>query len=270
MFEFPATIEVEKIPAEYRICYDDSGNFLESATHIRDAIVGLDKTVTNLRAEASRNKKNGNETIVAVNALLAETGVESVEALGVHIVGLNDTITAKGKINPDKIREEVENGFKKQIADLNTQLANSGSLLNNTVLGRDTAEAIAKHGGNSDLLSPYVRSQLDMVEDNGAMQVRVKDKDGDYVGDGKGGWMTVDAYVGSLKENPTFQGAFAARQTGPGGGGTPPNNPGGTPPPGGKPADKTPAQKISDGLKARGMGAPQNRQAGAPTPPGMD
>lgn len=274
-FTFPAQITIAEVPAEFRICYDDEGNFLEAATHIRDAIVGLDKTVSNLRAEADRNKKNGNETITAVNTLLSEVGVDTVEALGEHIVTLNETITAKGKINPDKIRAEVEEGYKKQITDLNTQLTTQGSLMKETVLGRDVAEAVAKHGGNSSLLNPFVRTRLTMVEENGKMEIRVLDQDGDYVGDGKGGWQSVDAFVGGLKDNPDFHGAFAARQPGPGGGGTPPNGQQqpqrhGQPLPGGpQKVEKTPTQKITDGLRARGMGVPQ-RVAGAATPPGMD
>ena len=274
MFEFPDTVDdISKVPAEYRMLYDDSGNLLEAAHGIRDAVLGLNKTVKNLRTEADRNKKNSNETVTAVNALLSEVGVESVEALGEHITGLNDTIASKSKVNPDKIREEVENSFKKQLADKDGEISTMSTLLKNTVLGRDVAEAVAKHGGNGDLLGPYVRTRLTMVEEGGKMEVRVLDGDGDFMGDGKGGWMTVDAFVGSLKEDTTFHGAFQARHDGPGGGGTPP---GGGQGPGQQQqrqqqnqGDKTSQQKIADGLRNRGFGG-QQRVAGAATPPGME
>ena len=273
MFDFPDTVDdISKVPAEYRMLYSDDGALLESAHGIRDSVLGLNKTVVNLRKEADRNKKTGNDTITAVNALMSEVGVESIEGLVEHISGLNETIATKGKINPEKIREEIENGFKKQITDLNAQLSTKDGLLHNTILGRDVAQAVAKHGGNADLLSPYVATRLKMVEDNGTMQVRVLDADGDFVGDGKGGWQSVDAFVGSLKENPTYHGAFAAQQQGPGGSGTPPNgqqNNQQRQQQNNQQQPKSAAQKISDGLRARNMG-PQSRVAGAATPPGMD
>jgi hypothetical protein len=271
MFEFPDEIEdLTKVPAEYRMLYSEEGKLLETAHGIRDAVLGLNKTVKNLRTEADRNKKNSNEVVTAVNTLLSEVGVDTVEALSEHIGTLNETIATRSKINPDKIRAEVEEGYKKQITDLNTSITEKDSLLKNTVLGRDVAEAVAKHRGNSDLLSPYVRSRLAMVEEGGKMHVRVTDQDGDYIGDGKGGWMTVETFVGSLKENPTYQGAFDARG-GPGGSGTPPQ---GQQQPAGQQrqnqqAPLTPTQKIAAGLKQRGFGGHQ-RTAGAQTPPGME
>jgi hypothetical protein len=110
-----------------------------------------------------------------------------------------------------------------------------------------------------------------MVEENGVMHVRVKDADGDFIGDGKGGWMSPEAFVGTLKENPKFQGAFAPSTPGPGGMGTPPNQQ----PPGARQqqpgnVEKTPAQKITDGLRQRGMGPKAQTTVGAQTPPGMD
>jgi hypothetical protein len=274
MWDFPDKVEdVSKIPAEYRMLYSEEGALLDTAKGIRDSLVGLDTTVGNLRKEADRNKKQGNDVVIAVNALLTEIGVESVEGLGEHIVTLNETIATKGKINPEKIREEIEAGYKKQITDLNGALTAKDVVLSNTILGRDVAQAVAKHGGNSDLLSPYVTTRLKMVEEKGIMEIRVLDADGDFVGDGKGGWQTPETFVGELKKDPKYHGAFAAQTPGPGGGGTPP---GGTPPGGpqmggdGKPIQKTPVQKINDGLRARGMGEQRQRQAGAATPPGMD
>jgi hypothetical protein len=246
---------------------------LDTARGIRDSIVGLNKTVKNLRTEADRNKKQGNEVVTAVNTLLGDLNLDTVEALGEHITELNAQIISKSKINPEKIREEVENGYKKQLTDKDTEVQQLRSVMKETVMGRDVAEAIAKHQGNADLLGPYVRSRLAMVEEGGKMHVRVTDSDGDYVGDGKGGWQTVGAFVESLKSNESFQGAFAARG-GPGGSGTPPGGQGQRPGqqqqrPGQQQGDLTPAQKIANGLRQRGFGQHQ-RVAGASTPPGME
>lgn len=275
MFDFPDEVDdLNKVPAEYRMLYSDDGKLLDNAKGIRDSLVSLNKTVKNLRDEANRNKKQSNETVTAVNELLGELNLESVDKLKEHVEGLNETIASKSKVNPDKIREEVENSFKKQLSQKDEELTNTRSLMKETVLGRDVAEAVAKHRGNADLLSPYVRSRLAMVEEDGKMHVRVMDADGDYVGDGKGGWQSVDAFVASLKEQPSFHGAFEARG-GPGGSGTPPQGQHHQPGAGGGggsgdgKTSLTPAQKIANGLKNRGFGS-QNQRAGASTPPGME
>lgn len=272
MFDFPDQVDdISKVPAEYRMMYGEDGLLLDGAKSIRDSIVGLNKTVKNLREEANRNKKQGNETVEAINNLLGELNLDSVEDLSTHLSTLNDTIASKAKINPEKIREEVENSYKKQLTDKDAELQSTRSVMKETVLGRDVAEAVAKHGGNSELLNPYVRSRLSMVEEGGKMQIRVLDADGDYVGDGKGGWQSVDSFVGSLKENPSYQGAFAARQ-GPGGSGTPPQGqqrqPGAAQQQGNQPL--TAAQKIANGLKQRGFGNHGQRVVGANSPPGME
>lgn len=272
MFDFPDQVDdLSKVPAEYRVLYSAEGVLLEAGHGIRDSIIGLNKTVTNLRKEADRNKRQGNEVVTAVNDLLSSLNLDTVDALGEHITDLNAQVASKSKINPEKIREEVENSYKKQLTDAASENEQLRSVMKETVLGRDVAEAIAKHGGNSDLLGPYVRSKLAMVEDQGKMHVRVTDADGDYVGDGKGGWQSVEAFVGGLKSNEAFQGAFAPKG-GPGGSGTPP---GGQQqrhqqPPGGDKGDLTPAQKIARGLNARGFGNSYQRQTGAATPPGME
>ena len=272
MFDFPDTIETSKIPATWAFCYvpgeDGSSTFNGDFQEVRSTIGGLRTSLDRARNDASKAKGKDNETVTAVNNLLTELNVDSVEALSAHISSLNETIEAGSKVNPEKIRAEIEGGYQKQIADKDTEIQGLKGVMKDTILGRDVMEAIAHHEGNAQLLAPFVQGKLAMIEEEGKMVVRVKDSDGDYVGNGKGGWQSVNELVGTLKQDPQFAGAFKA-PGGPGGPGMQnqhqqqqnnnQNRDSG---------DRSPIDKIKSGLAARqGYGNAPNR--GAQTPPGM-
>jgi len=276
MFDFPDTIETSKIPAAWKFAYveadEGQSTFNPDFQEVRSTIGGLRGSLDKARTDADKAKSRGNETISALNTLLETVGVDDVAALSTHISELNTAVEKGSKINPEKIKAEIEGGYQKTIDELNEKLTAQGSVMKETILGRDVSEAIAAHKGNAALLGPYVRGRLTMIEDEGKMHIRVLDGDGDHVGDGKGGWQNVSQFVETLKADPQFAGAFEAA--------------GGAGGPGMQPQhqqnqqhqqqnqqnqqnqQKTPAQKISDGLRARQMGN-QQRVAGAGTPPGM-
>ena len=84
------------------------------------------------------------------------------------------------------------------------------------LVGNVAKSAIAEHKGNELFLMPHIEKQAKVVKDeaSGKYVVRVLDGEGQFRGDGKGGFMGVGDLVGEMKANKQFGGAFESTQTG--------------------------------------------------------
>jgi len=105
-------------------------------------------------------------------------------------------------------------GLKDANGKLQTQLENV--LVNNAIMG-----AIAHEKGNADLLMPHVRDHVKLFEEDGEQVARVIDKTGNpRITGAKGDFMSIENFLGEMKESDTFAPCFeGSRATGSGAGG---------------------------------------------------
>ncbi len=152
------------------------------------------------------------------------------------------------KTEREKLKKDTEAAIKKQKEEFDAALSKKDKSLQKYLVDNAAIAAISELKGVPDLLSPVVTAACMIVEDeNGNYQVRIRDKDGDARGDGKGGYMTVKDFVAELKQSSTYGRAFDSN--GQGGSGSPRGG-GGSGGAGGG-AKMTSVQKIAMGLNKR-------------------
>jgi len=117
-----------------------------------------------------------------------------------------------------KLNEVVKQHTTK-ITELETNLSDSQSQLQEAIVTSKIIESISKEGGNVDVLMPHVRNQVVMVKDShGKYKPEVIKADGTpRIGDSAGNDMTITQLVQEMKTQDTFAGCFpGANQSGSG------------------------------------------------------
>lgn len=218
-WDFTANQEIDEsalstAPEGYRGAYakDDATGKFKIADAYRpfvDAITGLGGALKNERKTSGELKGKKD-----VNAVLQEAlGFDSVETAKAKFDELNTLVTTASKVDPAKIKAEIETGFNARIAEKDTELEGMRGTLKTYLVDNSAVTALATAKGNSKLLLPLIREQVDVVKDgeNGYV-VRVKDGQGDYRGNGKGGFMSVEELVNEMKASKDYAGAFESDQ----------------------------------------------------------
>jgi len=117
-----------------------------------------------------------------------------------------------------KMNELVKTHSTK-VEELEDELANSQSQLQDAIVTSRIIEAIHKEGGSVDLLIPHVRKNVNMIKDNnGKWKPEVINDDGNpRIGDSQGNPMTITQLVQEMKSKDVFAAAFTgASSTGSG------------------------------------------------------
>lgn len=258
-FDFSAngTVDsLDKVPEQFRPIYSEGADkkFTINSTMkgIVDAITGLNGALKNERKTTTTLK--GQKDVAAV---IKETfGLDTVDEVKAKIDELTQQVTEKSKVDPAKIKADIEKTFNTERDGLKADNAKMQGTLERYLIDAAATGALAEAKGNVKLLLPIIKQQAAVVKDGEEYVVRIKDPTGDYRGDGKGGFMSVADLVKELKASSDYGVAFASD----------------APSGGGKPAgqqtqqqtrqtsqqrqtdasgEKTPAQMIADGLKAR-------------------
>lgn len=252
-FDFSTNQEVEDIntvPEQFRGAYaeGENGKFAvsETAKPLVEAVVGLNKSLSASR----KDYKTLKGTAVDPKTLFSSLGdFEDADAVKAHIQELTDQVASKSNIDPKKIKADIEKAFATEREELTGKNDKMKGTLEKYLIKSDAASALAAAKGNSALLLPHVMNMVKVVEDEGEYVVRVLDDQGDWRGDGKGGYMTVADLVTEMKASPTFGAAFESEAK-PGTG----KKPGSSAQPARTKVDSsepTSRSKISAGLAAR-------------------
>jgi len=117
-----------------------------------------------------------------------------------------------------KMNELVKTHSTK-VEELEDELANSQSQLQDAIVTSRIIEAIHKEGGSVDLLIPHVRKNVNMIKDNnGRWKPEVINEEGNpRIGDSQGNPMTITQLVQEMKSKDVFAAAFTgASSTGSG------------------------------------------------------
>jgi polyhydroxyalkanoate synthesis regulator phasin len=257
-FDFSTNGTVDKIdlvPEQFRPVYVESdGKFTidPRMKGVADAISGLNSALRNERKTTTTLK--GQKDVSA--AIKEALGLESLDEAKARMDELTQQVAEKSKVDPAKIKADIEKAFNTERETLKGENAKMKGSLERYLVDAAAATALNDNKGNAKLLLPIIKQAVAVVQDGDEFVVRVKDAAGDYRGNGQGGFMTVADYVKELKASPDYGVAF--QSDAPAGGGRRPE--------GGQQTsrttadraartgseERTPAQKISDGLRKRG------------------
>lgn len=256
--------DVAVVPEQFRGLYvkdDATGKFKigDVAKPLVDMYVGVNTSYEKAKKDLATSNNESAARRVAVTGvveLAKKLGIEGVDET--NPATALDTFTTEliskvkgGKdltVNLENIKKEYE-GKNKAITDAasTAQTKMLGSLQKH-MIGSAVNAAMAKHQGNPALLTDMITGRAKVVQDGEEYVVRIMDESGSPRSNGAGGWLDIDGFVGELKGNTAYAGAFASEQKG--GNGTKPgasnqktqtNNT----------TEKTAVEKINAGLTKR-------------------
>lgn len=196
------------VPEGFRGAYEKGadGTYGISATFkpFVDAVVGLGGALKNERG-TSRTLKGQKD----VSAVLKETfGFETAEEAKAKWDELNGQVASASKVDPAKIKADIQKTFDGQLAAKDTELGGMRTTLERYLVDNAAITALAEMKGSAKLLTPVIKQMTELVKDGDEYVVRVKDGQGDYRGDGKGGFLTVAGLVAEMKKDKDFALAF--------------------------------------------------------------
>lgn len=212
-FDFSTNQELDddglaKVPEGYRGAYEkgDDGKHRISAGFkpYVDAIVGL--------GGALKNERNTSKTLKGQKDASAQVkeafGFDTIDEAKAKWDEMAQTIAANGKVDPAKIKADIEKTFNVQLQGEKDKNVAMQSTLRRYMIEAAAATALGAAKGNSKLLMPLIREAVELVEDDGEYVVRVKDGQGDYRGNGKGGFMSVEDLVAEMRASKDYGAAF--------------------------------------------------------------
>jgi len=209
---------LDGVPEPFRPAYlaGEDGKFVIAPTFkpLAEAITGLNRALKSERTEHGK-VKGQKDVQTAVKEALGNFGIEDLATARSKIEELTTTVANRASVDPAKIRAEIEATFAGERTASTARTEKMQRRLESHLIGRTAATEIAGAKGNAILLMPHVEKQCRVVEDGDEYVVRVVDADGQWRGDGKGGYMGVGDLVNEMKVNRSFASAFESDVTNP-------------------------------------------------------
>lgn len=203
-----------KAPEGFRSAYakGDDGKYRIADTHkpFVDAMVGLGSALKSERGVTKTLKGQKDATAAIKEAF----GFDTLEEAKAKYDELSTAVATASKVDPAKIKADIERNYQALDAEKDKKLDSMKGTLRKFLVDNSAIAALASAKGNDKLLMPIVREQVEVVEDNEDYVVRVKDGQGDYRGNGRGGFMTVEDLVAELKQSKDYGAAFESDSLG--------------------------------------------------------
>lgn len=216
MFEFAQNTELDnldEVPENFRVFYKakdgGEGYTLDSENQVVSAavasIAGLGKSLKAARSDADRHRKDRTDL-----SALSEYGdsPDSIKlSMDTKLGALQEQLQngASAKIDLEKIKEDLAKSHNREVAKREEMIEGlKGQLYAHLVLSEATT-AIAAQRGVSELLMPFVKERVKVVEEEGQLRVFVVDGDGSrrYSG-ATGEAMTIPELVSEMKGNEHY------------------------------------------------------------------
>lgn len=250
-FEFTPVETIDKVPEQFRGIYKqgDDGKYVPDEAHkgVVEAITGLNRSLKAARAEAKAKS--------AVDLTpLADFGVtpEEIKAnISAKLAEFQDQLAKGGeaKLNLDKVRQELADAHAKDLEKAGARAEALQNQLYGLLVENSATAAVSELKGVPELLLPFIKNQVKVLEQDGEFKVFVVDGQGDQRYSGVTGQpMTIKELVAEMKANEKYGRLFESET--PAGGGMPPRGGSTSPRPPGKVL--TANEKIAAGL-ARGQ-----------------
>jgi hypothetical protein len=220
--------DINKVPEQFRGLYTQGeGGFVlqDSYKGVVTAVDGLNKSLKAARRDADEQRKSRPD-VTAYSAIGQLLGLEGDEAHNADALkGAVEKALAEskdGKVNWDKMKQSLEQGYKKQLGDKDGELQTMNKTLQKYLVTNTAISAIAANKGVPELLLPHITAQTKVIKEGDDYVVRVVDAAGDPRGNASGGFMTVEDLVKEMKSSTVFGRAFESEAKS--GNGTPPGS----------------------------------------------
>lgn len=196
------------VPEGYRSAYEkgEDGKFVIAATArpFVDAIMGLGSALKGER-NVSKTLKGQKDATAAIKEAF---GFDTLDEAKAKYDEMSSTVATASKVDPAKIKADIEKTFNVAMGDKDNELKGMKTTLDRYMIQSDAVSALAAAKGNEKLLLPIVKERAELVKDGDEYVVRIKDGQGDYRGDGKGGFMTVAQLVLEMRGDKDYAAAF--------------------------------------------------------------
>ncbi len=257
-FNFADNQEIESldtVPENFRVFYGENGSGghrLRSDDPVVSAAVatisGLANSLNAARSDADKAKR----TQVDLSPL-SEYGENPESILEAFKARLAEQAKAGGKDAAgelQRLREEMTKANQTALAERESAIQGLRDQLFTQMVDSEAVRAISEQRGISELLMPFVRQQVNAVDEDGQLRVYVVDENGDrrYSGT-SGNPMSISELVTEMKGNAKYGRLFDSEA--PRGTGMAPSQPRRAQPPA---AELSSVQKIQAGLTAQRLG----------------
>jgi hypothetical protein len=231
MFDFennPVVDSIDSVPEQARALYaekDGKFHLVDALKPFASAYQGQTKALEKARKDLTTANGEAASRRVSGKALvdfLKENGVEQIDendpitTLKTYTASMIDA-NKKNKdlpVNLDKIRSESERRIAEVNAAADQKTAKMQGTLNRYLISQAATAALAKAGGNVDLLLDKVEKQAKVVQEGDDFVVRIVDADGEVRSNGAGGYLDFDGLVADMKRNASFAVAFKSEDKG--------------------------------------------------------
>lgn len=174
-----------------------------------------------MKQALAKANKEAKERRLALKALEDEgLSVEDALALKKRLED-DEHATATRKGDVDKIREQLQNKFEKEIKDRDAVIAKQKTTIYDFLVSSKASEGLNALGavkGAAKVIMPHIQKHTQVLEEDGKYVVRVIDEDGDTKFNDDGHEMDITGYLNELKKDDVFQHMFV--QTNNSGGGS--------------------------------------------------
>lgn len=208
--------DLNAVPTDFQGLYTDAGDgtFTLASDHpgvtsAVAAVIRLNEALTSSRAEAKANKK----AVVDLSPL-AEFG-DSPEAIKTAVQTKLEELQAelakggKAKINLDKIKEEIAQAHAQKLTDSEAQNTALQGQLYDMMVTTQATTAVVDAKGNPKLLMPFIKNQVQALQEDGQFKVLVVDSDKERRYSGTTGQpMTIAELVQEMKGQEDFGALF--------------------------------------------------------------
>jgi hypothetical protein len=206
--------DLNKVPEQFRGLYTQGeGGYVLQDTYkgVVGAVDGLNRSLKASRKEADEARKGRIDPsqYSAIGQLLGLEGDDAHTADAIR-AAVEKTISESkdGKVNWDKMKQSLEQGYKKQLEGKDGELQTMNKTLQKYLVSNAAVSAIAANKGVPELLLPHITSQTKVIKEGDDYVVRVVDAAGDPRGNASGGFMTVEDLVKEMKSSAVFGRAF--------------------------------------------------------------
>lgn len=246
-FEFTPVDTIDKVPEQFRGIYKqgDDGKYVPDDAYkgIVEVVTGLNRSLKAARAEAKAR------TPVDLSPLadFGKTPEEIKAGIQNKLKELQDQLAAGGeaKLNLDKVRSDLAAAHAKDLEKHQTRSQALQNQLYGLLVENAATAAVVELKGVPELLLPFIKNQVKVLEQDGEFKVFVVDGQGDQRYSGVTGQpMTIKELVAEMKANEKYGRLFESEA--PAGGGMKPGA--GSTPPRQQGKVLTANEKIAQGL----------------------
>lgn len=198
-----AVEKLDEIPEAQRGLYTKDGDVF------RLDLEGYEDPTT-LKSALEKERKAARDAVGMTKAWkdLGKTPEEIAALVAAHEQAEKDKLKKAGEW--DKLRHQMDEQHQQALAKEAEKANAYRSKLERTLVDAAGARALAEAKGNTELLLPHLKARVKVIEENGELEVRVVDAQGNPRVNAKGEFLSIPDVVSEMRQSDTFAPGFLA------------------------------------------------------------